>query len=253
MINQIRVLIVDDDRRIASTLGDILSLQGAMVEQANSGKEAVQKLRSDTFDCVLSDIKMPGMNGVELYEAVNEIQPGIPFVLMTAYASDELIEKGRRLGVLNVFEKPLDINQILCFLSSVQETRTIVIVDDDPLFCQTLSDILEARRYRVQKISDPHVAAQVVDESAQLVLLDMKLNSINGSDVLKQIRTRFPDMPAVLVTGYRQEMAEAIRQAMDMQVYTCLYKPLSIPDLFKILVDIRSDNLLKSLGEGETP
>jgi DNA-binding NtrC family response regulator len=79
------ILIVDDDRRMARTLVDILKIKGYCAEEAHSVNEALKKARNRTFDCILTDIKMPGMNGVELFRAIKSSQPQIPVVMMTAY------------------------------------------------------------------------------------------------------------------------------------------------------------------------
>ena len=62
--------------------------------EANSGQQALELARTQPFDCVLTDVRMPGMDGVELHRQLHQVQPGLPVVLMTAYASDEIIRKG---------------------------------------------------------------------------------------------------------------------------------------------------------------
>ena len=125
MRETLRILIVDDDRSMARTLKDILHLKGYNVETAHSGPEALEKVEKAAFDCVLSDIRMPEVNGVELYRAIKAQRSNIPMVLMTAYASDSLVKEGLEEGVLAVLTKPFDITLLLRFLSSLRkETDT---------------------------------------------------------------------------------------------------------------------------------
>lgn len=119
MSDKLRILIVDDDRRMARTLVDILRVKGYEVEGAHSASEALEKLGGDRFDCVLSDIRMPGVNGVDLYRAIKGRQPDLPVVLMTAYSDDKRVKEGLEGGAIRVFFKPLDINALLEFLSSL--------------------------------------------------------------------------------------------------------------------------------------
>jgi len=178
----LRVLIVDDDPMMARTLADILRVKGHKAEIAHSSAEALVLLDAGPFDCVLSDIRMPGANGVQLHREIVDRYASIPTVLMTAYSSDSLVQEGLDEGVLAVLTKPLDIGAVLAFLCSLRKEYSLVIVDDDPLFCRTLGDLLEARGFAVAAISDPYAVMDCLDENAGIVLLDVKLDGIDGVD-----------------------------------------------------------------------
>ena len=243
MSQKLRILVVDDDRRMTRTLTDILNVSGYDAAEAFSGPDALEKVRTLGFDCVLSDIKMPEMDGVELHRRLREVQPGLPVVLMTAYAADDLIRRGMDEGVAGVFDKPLDINQLLGFFTSLSKHRTIVIVDDDEAFCKTLSDILFQRGFKVAQVTDPHVDVAAITTDAQVILLDLKFNGISGLDVLREIRKDNPSLPVLMVTGHRDEMSESINLAMAINAYACLYKPLEIPQLLEMLAHLQKTNL----------
>jgi DNA-binding NtrC family response regulator len=248
--NKLCILVVDDDRMMARTLVDILKVKGYQAEAAHSGPKALEKVTQGHFDCVLTDVKMPEVSGVELYRAIKARQPDLPVVLMTAYSTDRLVQEGLEEGAIAALTKPLDINRLLCFFSSLRKERSIVIVDDDPEFAQTLGDILRARGFTVTRVTDPHSVVERVGADGQVVLLDMRLNRINGLEVLKEIRERHPHLPVVLVTGYREEMASTIEAALEIGAYTCLYKPLEIEQLFQLLAEIRRRELSRVLGRG---
>ncbi len=248
MTEKLRILVVDDDRRLARTLVDILMVKGHQAKAVYSGPEALNRVKRERFDCVISDIRMPEMNGVELHRAIREQHPQTPVVLMTAYSSDRLVQEGLEQGALAILAKPLDINNLLCFLSSLRRQQSVVIVDDDPAFCQTLGDILEGRGFAVSKLSDPSGVAESLDSDELAVLLDMKLNSIGGLEVLKEIRGRCPRLPVILVTGYRQEMSASIQAALEIGAYTCLYKPFQIDELLQALAELHKRDLSRILG-----
>jgi len=241
----LRVLIVDDDPMMARTLADILRVKGHKAEIAHSSAEALVLLDAGPFDCVLSDIRMPGANGVQLHREIVDRYASIPTVLMTAYSSDSLVQEGLDEGVLAVLTKPLDIGAVLAFLCSLRKEYSLVIVDDDPLFCRTLGDLLEARGFAVAAISDPYAVMDCLDENAGIVLLDVKLDGIDGVDVLRQIRARYPNLPVVLVTGYGAQVDEAIQAALELGAHACLYKPLQIDQLLDLLFEIRRCELGK--------
>jgi len=248
MNHNLRILIVDDDRRMASTLADILHLQGYITYQANNPYDALAIAKETELDCVISDIIMPGMNGAELCDVLRNLHPDLTIVLMTAFASNQLTSLGIEKGALTVLEKPLDVTQVLQFLSLLQKNQTIAVVDNDPLFCQTLGDILKERGYQVKTITDPHAAVDHILGEEQVILLDLKFNGITGYDVMVQIREKHPDLPILLITGHSNEMGAVIEQAMAVNAYACLYKPLVISDLLKTLAEIRSGLLKRILG-----
>jgi two-component system response regulator HydG len=248
MSGRLRILIVDDERRMAKTLVDILKVKGYKAEAAHSAPEALHMVQKGHFDCVLTDIRMPEMNGVELYQAAKESQPDLPVVLMTAYSSDTLVKVGQEKGAIAVLTKPLDINLLLSFFSSLRKQPSIVIVDDDPQFCKTLGDILRERYFKVAEVIYPHNLLKALGPDSQVVLLDMKLNSISGLDLLKDIKKQSPELPVILVAGYREEMAPSIEAALKIGAYTCLYKPFQIDKLLQLLSHIHRQELGRLLG-----
>ncbi|MFC1782134.1 response regulator [Planctomycetota bacterium] len=254
MSETLRVLIVDDDRQMAKTLTDIFRVKGYRAEAAHSGSEALEKVKAaeteaeGRFGCVLTDIKMPEMSGVELHRAVKAIDPDLPVVFMTAYAADETVKEGLAEGGVALLAKPLDINLMLNFFLTLSKESVIVIIDDDANFCKILHDILKARGFHVIEIADPANVMQTLVPDGQVVLLDMKLRELSGLDVLREIRRRHPRQPVILVTGYRQEMAEAIQVCLDIGAYTCLYKPFEIEELLTVLAEIRHGELASALS-----
>jgi two-component system, NtrC family, response regulator HydG len=239
MTVKLNILIVDDDQRMTRTLSDILSVAGYNAEEAHSGEEALEKIDAQSIDCVLTDVRMPGMNGVEFHRQLRQVRPGLPVILMTAFAADDIICQGLEEGAVGVLEKPLDINLVLTLFASLSRNRAIVVVDDDPGFCKTIGDILQKRGFNVVLITDPHTSVETMASDSQVILLDMKLKGVDALQVLRELRARYPSLPVVMVTGYRQEMEAAIKSALEINAYACLYKPLEIPALLEMLSKIQ--------------
>ena len=248
MSESLRILIVDDDRRMAKTLGDILSVKGFQAELAYSGEEASELMQSKTFDCVLTDIKMPGLNGVELHRLIKRDHPETPVVFMTAYASDALVSEGLEEGAIAVLTKPLDINVLLGFISSLRKDRKVVIIDDDPVFCDIFRGVLEERDYDVISITDPKQFPEVIDQSEDvIVLLDMKFKTTDGLEVMQQIIQEKGYVPVILMTGYHEEMTGVIKATLELGAYTCLYKPFQIEELIQTIIEVRNKEMKKKL------
>ncbi|MBU1775567.1 MAG: response regulator, partial [Gammaproteobacteria bacterium] len=169
-----RILVVDDDRRIVKTTCDILKLKGHEPIAAYSGEEGVAQVRSSLPDFVLMDIKMPGINGVEAMRQMKAIAPMLPIVLVSAYATDDLLEEAKRIGAYGIMSKPLNFPIILSFLSLLGKEESILVVDDDPEFCKTLRDILTLRGFQVETETDPRSVLGDLEHNYKLaiVLLD---------------------------------------------------------------------------------
>lgn len=239
MKEKIKVLVVDDDRRMVKTICDILKVKGYEALQAYTGEEAVEKVKSQKPDCALMDIKMPGINGVEALELINNILPNLPVVLMSAYATEELVAEAKQQGACTVLTKPVDIEMILSFLDLLKKEKSILVVDDDPVFCKTFMDILHSRGYRVETEADPEKVLMHIEMDYKLVVvLELKLGNTDGLEVLKAIRAKYPSKPVVLVTGYREEKADSIRKGLQIGAYACLYKPFETEALLETIKEI---------------
>ncbi|MFN2132707.1 MAG: response regulator [Anaerolineae bacterium] len=109
-----RILIVDDDEAVLLVLHDILAeLQNSpqIVACADPGK-AVSRIENEHFDLVLTDLRMPDIDGIALTQAVREASENTIVIWLTAYGSDEVRETGKRLGVYRVLDKPLEVSEI---------------------------------------------------------------------------------------------------------------------------------------------
>lgn len=249
MKNALQILIVDDDEMIGKTLKDIFTVKGFSANVVHNGNDAIAALENNQYHLVLSDIKMPGLNGVELYREIKARQPNLPVVLMTAYATTSLIQEGLDEGVIAVLKKPLDLDLVLKFLDYLKRELSIVIVDDDPNFCKTLGDILQTREFNVHPINDPQDIQTKLTDKGLIVLLDMKLNGKTGLDVLYDIRQTYPNLPVILITGHKDETSIALQTALDIGAYTYFYKPLEIDKLLQTLVKIRHEEMGRMLRQ----
>ena len=150
-----KILVVDDDRRIVKTTCDILNVKGHEAIDAYTGEEGVEKVMSERPDCVLMDIKMPGISGVEAMKQMRAVIPDLPVVLVSAYATEDTLTAAKSDGAYAVLSKPLNFQMVLSFLSLLRKEESILVVDDDPEFCKTLKDILTMRGYQVETEGEP--------------------------------------------------------------------------------------------------
>lgn len=101
-----RVLLVEDDAFNLQALTIYLRLRGLQVEQARNGYEALQQLDRNTFDVVVSDIMMPGINGLALAKRIHQMRPGVPVVLMTGDPSAQSVSALNEPEAVDLLVKP---------------------------------------------------------------------------------------------------------------------------------------------------
>ncbi|RMD92658.1 MAG: response regulator, partial [Calditrichaeota bacterium] len=101
-----RILVVDDEESICRLCSLELQKLNLSVDWTTSPLKALDKLRQTHYDLVLTDIKMPQMSGIELMKQVHQLDPGIPVVIMTAYASYEITLQALQQGAANFINKP---------------------------------------------------------------------------------------------------------------------------------------------------
>ncbi len=107
--NLVRILVVDDDAAIRQTYFDVLQDQGFHVATADSGRQALQTLMQQSFDVLVVDLKMDGMDGIVFIQEALKIWPWLGVVIVSAYISRDVPDRAAALGVTNLLEKPVDI------------------------------------------------------------------------------------------------------------------------------------------------
>ena len=120
-----KVLIVDDERAIRNSLGEILGDEGYEVETAEDGAVALQKVEKEKFDVIFCDIKMPGMDGVEVLGKLMEMGIDAAVVMISGHADIDTAVDCIKKGAFDFVQKPLDLNRILITIKNASEKVTL--------------------------------------------------------------------------------------------------------------------------------
>ena len=122
-----KILVVDDEAPVRDMIKKGLSQMGGYhVEVAKNGLEAIEKIEKDVFDLVLTDLKMPEMDGLELLKTLKGIRPEVVVILITAYGSIETAVEAMRLGANDYITKPIDLNELLIHISKTQKESLLL-------------------------------------------------------------------------------------------------------------------------------
>lgn len=110
------VLIVDDQAGVRLLLHEALKEEDLKVYLAAGGEEAIKEVQEKSPDIILMDMKMPGMNGLEVLKEIKKLNYSGPVILMTAYGELEMVNQARKLGVTHHLTKPFDIYEVKALL-----------------------------------------------------------------------------------------------------------------------------------------
>lgn len=121
-----KILIIDDERSIRNTLKEILEFEGHTVSLAEDGKLGVDAVLSDSFDAIFCDIKMPGMDGMEVLETLAKSECEAPVIMISGHGDIETAVKCLKSGAYDFIQKPLDLNRILITLKNATDKTSLV-------------------------------------------------------------------------------------------------------------------------------
>ncbi len=117
------ILIIDDEEIMRNLLTDILTDAGYKVISASGGREGIKQIKGRFFDLVITDLKMPDMDGIKVLEEVKKIDPAIISIVITAYASIETAQGALRQGAFDYITKPFETEKLLFTNSRAIKSR----------------------------------------------------------------------------------------------------------------------------------
>ena len=168
-----RILLVDDDRVARVPLRDDIREAGYEVDEAGSAEEALDLLRRNPYDVVVTDLRMPGMDGIELLERIKAQRPDAEVIVITAYGTVQTAVRAMKLGAYEYLTKPFDNEELLLLLERIRKVREV------------MAENLRLRRRLEEKYR----------------LEDMVGKSHSMQEVFRLIRTVAPSDSTVLLQG----------------------------------------------------
>jgi DNA-binding NtrC family response regulator len=121
-----KILVIDDERAIRSTLKDILSYENHTVDDAPDGLAGLELIKQNRYDLILSDIKMPGLDGLELLVKLEEIDPMPTVVMISGHGNIETAVEAIKKGAFDFIPKPLDLNRLLITVRNALDKEKLV-------------------------------------------------------------------------------------------------------------------------------
>lgn len=259
-----KVLVVEDDKKTQTAVQSLLKQKNIEIVVAGTGKAALGKLKEDTFDCVILDLRLPDMTGSEWLASVEqELGNAPPTVIYTAkeLSEDENRELSRYTGSIVIkgassSERLLD--EVTLFLHSVESTlsadqqemirmqhdpdrvlqnRTVLLVDDDMRNTFALSKLLKKHGMNVVIADNGQMALEklAAEKAVELVIMDIMMPIMDGYQAMREIRARqaWQNLPIIALTA--RAMPEEQERCMEAGANDYLTKPVDIERLLTLL------------------
>jgi DNA-binding NtrC family response regulator len=168
----ISILVVDDEFSVRDSLFNWFKTEGYRVDTAENGMQALKKLQENPFDIVLVDIKMPGMDGMELQKHIKKIDPTMVVIMITAYATVDTAVEAMKEGAYDYLSKPVDPDKLSILIRNAVNQRRLV------------TENLQLR----QKVEELSLQDEIVGESPQLKKILEMIDTVAKTDATVMIR-----------------------------------------------------------------
>ena len=120
-----RILVIDDDRAVRESVERMLRAAGHTVQNAGTGEEGFELARGGAFDVILSDMRMPGISGMDLLRKLRDVHVDSTFILMTGFGTIDIAVEAMKLGALDFVQKPFFRDELLMRVRAAAERRQL--------------------------------------------------------------------------------------------------------------------------------
>lgn len=263
------ILIVDDEASIRNLLRLTLEEEGYIVHMASNGKEGVEKLKQGLFDVLLTDIKMPIMDGMELLKIAKSHNPDIVAILITGYPTIETIKEAHKFLAFDYIIKPFDPGTVVNCISAAltrhqivhelrKQTRKprILMVDDEPLITDLMKMSFQEEGYYIEIGNSGKAAVEKFTHDVfDVVITDIKMPDMDGITLLDNFKSVKPETIIIVITGY--PTVDSAIEAMRLGAYDYVTKPLDPQVVINVInrawdkqsLEFQKEDLLKRLQD----
>jgi DNA-binding NtrC family response regulator len=226
------ILVIDDNAALAENIAEILEELSVEVHVADSAEVALARFDEHPWSLVMTDVRMPGIDGIELLTQIKDRSPATPVLVMTGYADHHMIARAHDSGALAVVYKPLDLDALLELVARIAvANKAILVLDDDHALVSNLTEILSEEHgvltHPATNLALARKLATAIDFN--VAVIDLRLPDGDGMTLAHELLRRpEQDCSIIILTGY-PELVET--EANERLVV--LTKPVATPRLLE--------------------
>lgn len=226
-----RLLLVEDDQDLAENLAEILENHGHRVDVASSAEQALDRIAAEHYDGVITDFRLPGLNGVELVDALRKKDVPVPVVLVSAVIDAPASERANRQGVVEILEKPLDPARFSRLVGDLVTPQTeVLIVEDNAELAENLAEALASEGMSTA-IGCSYAEVESRRGLVKLALVDLRLPDRSGLEVAEWLITRDPRTRLIFLTGHARDLEKPSEAHAWLEHAPVVEKPADVQQL----------------------
>ena len=235
-----KVLLIEDDDTSREQLVKAIRKEGYEVLAAENGGAGLEVFKKELPEIVITDLKMAGVDGLEVMHTVRRLSTDVQVIVITAYGETDTAISALREGALDYLKKPLDLDLLTTALGRAREKiiehkksipfPTLLLAEDDGPTRDRIARVLEKEGWKVFAAADGEEAINVFEQrKIDIVLLDIKMPKKDGLQALHEMRGISDDFEAIVFTGYGDETSAI--QALRDGAINFLKKPVDLEEL----------------------
>lgn len=226
------ILVIDDNTALAENIAEIFEELGVEVHLAETAEVALARFDEHRWSLVMTDVRMPGIDGIELLTRIKDRSPATPVLVMTGYADLNTIARAHDSGAYAVVHKPLDLDALIDLVGRIAvATKAILVLDDDLALVSNLTEILSEEQGVLTHPATSMALARKLASGIDfhVAVIDLRLPDGNGMALARELLHQ-PEQACsiIILTGY-PELVES-ETAERLVVLT---KPVAMPRLLE--------------------
>ncbi len=235
------VLVVDDDRDLASGIADMLEAEGHRAVMAGSGEAAIEVARERAFDMIFLDVKLPGMTGIDALRELRETQGQARVVLMTGYRIDNLLTEAVKTGGLTVLTGAATAPRMLEHLRDVGPGGIVLLVAENGSLGASLEESLTGQGLKTRLARTEAAAESAASAGLDVLILDLQRPISRILEAYLALQDLDPAVTVVMIASPLENGKPIVNPLRSISVTGCLFKPFDPADLLRGVRDYAAE------------
>lgn len=240
MLDKIKVMVVDDDPMLLSLLTDTLDTIGYTSVSVPDAESALTLLKDGSdVNIIISDINLPGIDGLELVRQVKRFSLEIPVILITGVSMNGIRSRAYREGADGFLDKPFRISVVESMMQRLLKHgslrgATVLLIDDNPKYRDVVKDLLKELNFDPIVAKNGSEALEIIKQNRiDIVVTDLMMPGMDGLELARKIKDVSPSSHLIIYSGITPDAAQEseIKSAAD----AFLKKPVSLEKVSEVL------------------